>query len=238
MARQEQAAATGHKFQSFSSSFASASPFSQPPKTSSAGAAPPGIVSPGAPPHSATAAPTSTSIAAATPSMPRGLTTGRLPSLASATYSPPGNGGGGGGSPRTHYPPAFVPQHYQPPPSAFGGGRRGSGYLPPEKTAVGRSGVFDDVYGAGGGGDPFYRRHSLDMGVSTHYSPPRAQYQRSPQQPPQQPQQQQAGSAGGSPHGLISAPGRYTSRSGAASPHPLSFDQTANELSPSRTNTG
>ncbi|KAJ2394892.1 hypothetical protein GGI23_004513 [Coemansia sp. RSA 2559] len=69
------------------------------------------------------------------------------------------------------------------------------------------------------------------MGVSTHYSPPRAQYQRSPQQ-----QQQQQ--AGGSPHGLISAPGRYASRSGAASPHPLSFDQTANELSPSRTNTG
>ncbi|KAJ1668002.1 hypothetical protein EV178_000936 [Coemansia sp. RSA 1646] len=245
MARQEQAA-TGHKFQSFTSSFASASPFSQPPKTSSAGAAPPGVVSPGAPPHSATAASTNTSTSAATPSMPRGLTTGRLPSLASSTHSPPFNTTGG---PRSHYPSTLGPQnhHYhQPPPSAFGAGRRGSGYLPPEKTAVGRSGVFDDVYGTGGAGDPFYRRHSLDMGISAQYSPPRAQYQRSPQQkhhqtqPLQQQQQQQqhSGSTGGSPHVLLSTPGRYTSRSGAASPHPLSFDQTASELSPVRTNTG
>ncbi|KAJ1735818.1 hypothetical protein LPJ72_001698, partial [Coemansia sp. Benny D160-2] len=54
----------------------------------------------------------------------------------------------------------------------------------------------------------------------------------------QQHQQQAGRPVGGSPHGLLSAPGRYGSRSGAASPHPLSFDQTASELSPSRTNTG
>ncbi|KAJ2542690.1 hypothetical protein EV175_006034, partial [Coemansia sp. RSA 1933] len=258
MARQEQAAATGHKFQSFNSNFTSASPFSQPPKTSSTGNGSPGVVSPGAPPHSATGAPTSTS--GATPSMSRGLTTGRLPSLSAVTHSPPFSSAG---STRAQYPPSIGPppqqqqqqqqqqqhhhysHHYQhqPSPSAFGAGRRGSGYLPPEKTAVGRSGVFDSMYGSGGAADPFNRRHSLDMGVSAQYSPPRAQYQRSPQQKQhqlqQQPQQQQPGSAGGTTaHGLISAPGgRYTSRSGAASPHPLSFDQTASELSPSRTNT-
>ncbi|KAJ2019735.1 hypothetical protein IWW57_005075, partial [Coemansia sp. S610] len=56
--------------------------------------------------------------------------------------------------------------------SPTGAARRGSG-MPPEKTPVGRSGVFDDVYNA----DPYYRRHSVDMGVPmtgvSQYSPPR-----------------------------------------------------------------
>ncbi|KAJ1937792.1 hypothetical protein GGF37_005064, partial [Kickxella alabastrina] len=114
--------------------------------------------------------------------------------------------------------------------------------MPPEKTPVGRSGVFGDY----GGGDQFYRRHSVDMGVSQHSVPrPRfqqhmpqplqysqhqlqhqhqplhqqsLQYQHQPQQPPQ--------------HHVISPPARYGSRAEAASPHPLSFNQTAGNLSP------
>ncbi|KAJ2616698.1 hypothetical protein EV177_000940 [Coemansia sp. RSA 1804] len=224
-------------------------------------ASPPTALSPGAPPHSASASATAAGPmartlalgSAASPSMARGLTTGRMSSMGSdTTHSPPF---GSAGSPRSTYTASFGQhqqnqhqhQHQQnqapqPPSSAFAVGRRASGYLPPEKTAVGRSGVFDNMYGTGaaGGGDPYYRRHSVDMGISAQHSPPRSQLQRSPQhqQQHQQHQQQAGRPVGGSPHGLLSAPGRYGSRSGAASPHPLSFDQTASELSPSRTNTG
>ncbi|KAJ2008463.1 hypothetical protein GGI04_001124 [Coemansia thaxteri] len=120
--------------------------------------------------------------------------------------------------------------------------------MPPEKTPVGRSGVFDDVYGA----DPYYRRHSVDMGVSMaaagsggampQCSPPRQRFLHpTPLQLQHSQQQQQAQSQPQlmhsqklpSPH-AFAAPQRYASRSGPGSPHPLSFDQTAGGLSPSR----
>ncbi|KAJ1942991.1 hypothetical protein FBU59_003038, partial [Linderina macrospora] len=96
--------------------------------------------------------------------------------------------------------------------------RRGSGH--PEKTAVGRSGVFEGGYEAG---DGFYRRHSVDMGVGIGgakapigaYSPPHGRY----------PAQGLSGQ--------LSQLRMGASRSGAASPHPLSYDQTAGGLSPS-----
>ncbi|KAJ1953416.1 hypothetical protein EC988_003007, partial [Linderina pennispora] len=102
--------------------------------------------------------------------------------------------------------------------AGFSGMRRGSGH--PEKTAVGRSGVFDGGYE---NGDGFYRRHSVDMGVGIGggkaplgaYSPPHGRYPA---------------------HGLAGQLNQLrmgASRSGAASPHPLSYDQTAGGLSPS-----
>ncbi|KAJ1727951.1 hypothetical protein LPJ72_005686, partial [Coemansia sp. Benny D160-2] len=157
-------------------------------------ASPPTALSPGAPPHSASASATAAGPmartlalgSAASPSMARGLTTGRMSSMGSdTTHSPPF---GSAGSPRSTYTASFGQhqqnqhqhQHQQsqapqPPSSAFAVGRRASGYLPPEKTAVGRSGVFDNMYGTGaaGGGDPYYRRHSVDMGISAQHSPPR-----------------------------------------------------------------
>ncbi|KAJ2695117.1 hypothetical protein H4218_005339 [Coemansia sp. IMI 209128] len=125
--------------------------------------------------------------------------------------------------------------------SPTGAARRGSG-MPPEKTPVGRSGVFDDVYNA----DPYYRRHSVDMGVPmtgvSQYSPPRQRFQQTlpPQQPAHhqntahvyQPSQLHSQKVGGS-HGF-GGPVRFATRSGPGSPHPLSFDQTAGGLSPSR----
>ncbi|KAJ2724091.1 hypothetical protein GGI07_002212 [Coemansia sp. Benny D115] len=71
---------------------------------------------------------------------------------------------------------------------------------PPEKTQVRRSAVYGDVYGAA---DPFYRRHSVDMGMSRQQHP------------------------------AFTQAARFGGRSGAASPHPLSFDRTAGALSPS-----
>ncbi|KAJ1865205.1 hypothetical protein LPJ73_000078 [Coemansia sp. RSA 2703] len=110
---------------------------------------------------------------------------------------------------------------------SFSGARRASG-MPPEKTPVGRSGVFGDGYG----GDPFYRRHSLDMGApmskSSHYSPPR---HRLPH--PLQTQQQLQHQHQHQHQHMYGNSGRYGSRSGAASPHPLSIDQTAVGLSSS-----
>ncbi|KAJ2025313.1 hypothetical protein H4S03_008901 [Coemansia sp. S3946] len=123
--------------------------------------------------------------------------------------------------------------------------RRGSG-MPPEKTPVGRSGVFDEVYNA----DPYYRRHSVDMGVPmtgvSQHSPPRQRFQQT--LPPQQPappqlhhhhslhhyQQSQLHTQKLSTSHGFGAPVRYATRSGPGSPHPLSIDQTAGGLSPSR----
>ncbi|KAJ2486937.1 hypothetical protein IWW37_005434 [Coemansia sp. RSA 2050] len=128
--------------------------------------------------------------------------------------------------------------------SPTGPARRGSG-MPPEKTPVGRSGVFDEMYNA----DPYYRRHSVDMGVPmtgvSQYSPPRQRFQQT--LPPQQHQpthhqnsahayQQQSqlhSQKVGGTHGF-GGPARFATRSGPGSPHPLSFDQTAGGLSPSR----
>ncbi|KAJ2637801.1 hypothetical protein GGF40_002103 [Coemansia sp. RSA 1286] len=226
MAKPEQA--TGSKLQQLSG-FATASPFSQPPKvgspthppSSNSAATPPGVSASVHMPPMAVGAPG------------RNISHERLPGPAS--FAP-------GGSASSGAPNAFG---YGGPSSGL---RRGSG-MPPEKTPVGRSGVFGDMYG----NDQFYRRHSVDIGVSigekqSHFSPPRhlrASQQSSPltvqqqqQQPQQQPQQQQSQQPQQSQppqqhHHVFGPSARYGSRSGAASPHPLSFDQTAGGLSSS-----
>ncbi|KAJ1734425.1 hypothetical protein LPJ61_001074 [Coemansia biformis] len=75
-------------------------------------------------------------------------------------------------SPFSH-PPAVsstgpLAASHSPSPAAGG---RAQPPPPREKTAVGRSGVFDDAYGPAG---DMYRRHSLDMGAAVQYSPPHA----------------------------------------------------------------
>ncbi|KAJ2708194.1 hypothetical protein FB645_000040 [Coemansia sp. IMI 203386] len=225
MAKPEQA--TGSKLQQLSG-FATASPFSQPPKvgspthppSSNSAATPPGVSASVHMPPMAVGAPG------------RNISHERLPGPAS--FAP-------GGSASNGAPHAFG---YGGPSSGL---RRGSG-MPPEKTPVGRSGVFGDMYG----NDQFYRRHSVDIGVSigekqSHFSPPRhlrvsqqspLTVQQQQQQPQQQPQQQQSQQPQQSQppqqhHHVFGPSARYGSRSGAASPHPLSFDQTAGGLSSS-----
>ncbi|KAJ2705316.1 hypothetical protein H4R19_005137, partial [Coemansia spiralis] len=78
---------------------------------------------------------------------------------------------------------------------------------PREKTAVGRSGVFDDGYGPAG--DMYQRRHSLDMGAAAQYSPPHSRRAPGALSP----------TATGMHYGA--------SRSGAGSPHPLSLNHQA-----------
>ncbi|KAJ2767024.1 hypothetical protein IWQ56_003489, partial [Coemansia nantahalensis] len=76
---------------------------------------------------------------------------------------------------------------------------------PREKTAVGRSGVFEDTYGSAG--ELYHRRHSLDMGASPQYSPPHTR----------RPPGGLSPTAAGLQYGA--------SRSGGGSPHPLSVNQ-------------
>ncbi|KAJ1721283.1 hypothetical protein LPJ53_004179 [Coemansia erecta] len=202
MAKPEQA--TGPKIQQLTG-FATSSPFSQPPKVPSPGRV--AIV------HSTTASPVISSTAQHMSSATsRQVPHERLPGPASFM-----TGGSNGNSNSSSSTSINGPEYG----GAFNGARRASG-MPPEKTPVGRSGVFGDGYG----GDPFYRRHSLDMGApmsdSSHYSPPRHRLPH-PLQTQQQLQHQH----------MYGNTGRYGSRSGAASPHPLSIDQTAVGLSSS-----
>ncbi|KAJ2823640.1 hypothetical protein FBU31_004218, partial [Coemansia sp. 'formosensis'] len=215
--------------------FASTSPFSQPPLPQSQSLQPrsPSTMPPSPSSVASVGASTSSrmSMAAAMPTRSPALD--RMP-------APP-------------QPPSFAPTSSPQPSAALAyatsptaPARRGSG-MPPEKTPVGRSGVFDEVYNA----DPYYRRHSVDMGVpmtgTSQYSPPRQRFQQTlpPQQHPQPPQLHHHHSLHhyqqpslhtqklASSHGF-GAPVRYATRSGPGSPHPLSFDQTAGGLSPSR----
>ncbi|KAJ2743131.1 hypothetical protein GGI20_003982 [Coemansia sp. BCRC 34301] len=236
----------GHKLQSLSG-FAS-TPFSQPP--------PP----PPQPPQSQSLQPRSPSIMPPSPSSVTSVsasTTSRMSMSAAIASRPPAFDR----MAAAPLPPpiSFAPNSSPQTSTAFAYAasptaplRRGSG-MPPEKTPVGRSGVFDEAYSA----DPYYRRHSVDMGVpiagSSQYSPPRQRFQQT-LPPPQQQQQQQLpppqlhhhhslqshqlqpqlhSQKLSSPHGF-GAPVRYATRSGPGSPHPLSFDQTAGGLSPSR----
>ncbi|KAJ2776736.1 hypothetical protein GGI15_004755 [Coemansia interrupta] len=202
MAKPEQA--TGPKIQQLTG-FATSSPFSQPPKVSSPGRV--AIV------NSSTASPViSTTGVHMSSGTSRHVPHERLPGPASFM-----SGGSNGNSNSSSSTSINGPEYG----GSFSGARRASG-MPPEKTPVGRSGVFGDGYG----GDPFYRRHSLDMGApmseSSNYSPPRHRLPH-PLQTQQQLQHQH----------MYGNAGRYGSRSGAASPHPLSIDQTAVGLSSS-----
>ncbi|KAJ2908820.1 hypothetical protein GGI21_002502, partial [Coemansia aciculifera] len=246
----------GHKLQSLSG-FASTSPFSQPPllppphssqtQSQSLQARSPSTMPP-SPSSAASAGGASTSsrmsmagaIATRSPALDRMAATSHLPPPLPPPQLPASYG-------PTSSPQSSAASAYAASPTAPL--RRGSG-MPPEKTPVGRSGVFDDMYSS----DPYYRRHSVDMGVpmggASQYSPPRQRFQQTlpPQQQQQQPppplhhqhslqsyqQQSQLHSQKmASPHGF-GAPVRYATRSGPGSPHPLSFDQTAGGLSPSR----
>ncbi|KAJ1893146.1 hypothetical protein LPJ66_005929, partial [Kickxella alabastrina] len=224
MAKPEQA--TGHKLQQLPG-FGTSSPFSQPPKS---------VHSSNNSASSSPTAPNGAQMSSLTTVTGRNILHERLPGPSSFIAAAAHNNSNNNNSSSSN---RMAGPAYNGIPG--GGSRRASG-MPPEKTPVGRSGVFGDY----GGGDQFYRRHSVDMGVSQHsvprprfqqhmpqplqYSQHQLQYQHQPlhqqslqyQQQSQQPPQ----------HHVISPPTRYGSRAEAASPHPLSFNQTAGNLSP------
>ncbi|KAJ1960511.1 hypothetical protein GGI12_003756 [Dipsacomyces acuminosporus] len=201
MARPEQA--TGHELQSLSG-FVTSSPFSQPPKST------PHPPQPRHHPH---------------PPLLRTSSSGAQPHPTIAPASANNSASSSATTPHERLPGPSTFPTASPVDGPAAGIRRPSGVpMPiaqaPEKTAIGRSSVFEEIHGRG---DPFYRRHSVDMGVAiaskahmNSYSPPQHHRYQQPQQ-----QQQQH----------FATHGRSASRSGGASPHPLSFDQTASGLS-------